>query len=436
MRVLVLGAGAREHALFWKIRQSPLVDHVYAAPGNGATQALFANITIDPAAPGDVLALVHERDIDLVVIGPDAVVAAGVADALTEAGRLVFGPTAAAGRVESSKAYAKEVLGAAGIPTAAYGVFDDRRQARDYARAHPDGLVVKADGLALGKGVIVCDSVNATLAAIDRAMQAGAFGQAGRRVVLEERLSGNEVSLMCFCDGTTAVAMPPARDYKRAFDGDRGPNTGGMGAYCPPSDVDEAMVERIVRTCAQPLVDELAHRGTPYRGCLYTQVMLTDDGPRVIEFNARFGDPEAQVVLARLTTDLVEPLVACARGDLGAVRPRWSSHATVGLVLASGGYPGEYKAGYPVAGLDTIDSDVLAFHSGTVRTTNGYITSGGRVLTLVAAGATVAEARDRAYANLRRVSFEGSFYRSDIAPSEVSAAPGSSLTAAAPDSQR
>jgi phosphoribosylamine--glycine ligase len=433
MKVLVLGSGGREHALFWKIRQSPLVDRVYAAPGNGATQALFANITIDPTAPGEVLALVHEHDIDLVVIGPDAVVAAGVADTLMEAGRPVFGPTAAAGRVESSKAYAKELMEAAGIPTAAYRVFDDRRNARDYARAHPEGLVVKADGLALGKGVTVTYSVSATLAAIDKAMLEGAFGEAGRRVVLEERLSGNEVSLMCFCDGTTALPMPPARDYKRAHDGDRGPNTGGMGAYSPPSDTDEAMVDRIVRTCAQPLVDELAGRGTPYRGCLYTQVMLTDGGPRVIEFNARFGDPEAQVVLPHLSTDLVEPLVACARGDLGGVRLRWSPQATVGVVLASGGYPGDYRAGYPIEGLDSLDRDVIAFHSGTRRTPHGYITSGGRVLTVVAPGATVAEARNRAYADVRRVSFEGSFYRSDIALMETSAAPTGSLTAAAPD---
>jgi phosphoribosylamine--glycine ligase len=433
MKVLVLGSGGREHALFWKIRQSPLVERVYAAPGNGATQALFANITIDPTAPAEVLSLVHEEDIDLVVIGPDAAVAAGVADALMEVGRLVFGPTAAAARVESSKAYAKELMGAAGIPTAAYGVFDDRRKARDYARAHPEGLVVKADGLALGKGVTVCDSVNATLAAIDKAMQERVFGEAGRRVILEERLSGNEVSLMCFCDGTTAIPMPPARDYKRAHDGDSGPNTGGMGAYSPPSDADAAMIDRILRSCAQPLVDELAGRGTPYRGCLYTQVMLTDGGPRVIEFNARFGDPEAQVVLPLLSSDLVEPLLACAQGDLGGALPRWSPQATVGVVLASAGYPGRYGAGYPVEGLDSLDTDVIAFQSGTQRTVHGYITSGGRVLTVVAAGATVAEARDRAYANVARVSFEGSFYRSDIALMETSMAPSGSLTAAAPD---
>ena len=289
----------------------------------------------------------------------------------------------------------------------------------EYARAHPEGLVVKADGLALGKGVTVCTSVSATLAAIDRAMREGAFGPAGQQVILEERLSGNEVSLMCFCDGRTALPMPPARDYKRAHDGDRGPNTGGMGAYSPPTDVDDAMLARIMSKCAQPVITELARRGTPYRGCLYTQVMMTSTGPMVIEFNARFGDPEAQVVLPRLDSDLVEPLIACADGDLGGVQLEWSPKVSVGVVLASGGYPGDYLTGYTITGLSALDDDVLVVHAGTKHTTDGYITSGGRVLTVVAPGATVAEARDRAYTNVRRVSFDGSFSRSDIAAMEL-----------------
>jgi phosphoribosylamine--glycine ligase len=433
VKVLVLGSGAREHALIWKIRQSPLVEQVYAAPGNGATQGIVANTTIDPTAAAEVLALVHERDIDLVVIGPDDAVAAGVADVLVKAGRRVFGPTAAAGRLESSKAFAKEVMAAAGVPTGAYRVFEDRHKARDYARAHPEGLVVKADGLALGKGVTVCDSSAATLAAIDRAMQEGAFGEAGRRIILEERLSGHEVSLMCLCDGTTAVPTPPARDYKRAFDNDRGPNTGGMGVYSPPSDVDDQMLARILRECAQPVVEEMALRGTPYRGCLYTQVMLTERGPMVIEFNARFGDPEAQVVLPRLTSDLVEPLVACAEGDLGGVHLEWSMQPTVGVVLASRGYPGKYGTGYPISGLNDVDSDVVVFHAGTRRTADGYITSGGRVLTVVAAGLTLAEARDRAYDNASRVSFEGSFFRRDIAAMETTGERRTILSGTAPD---
>ena len=422
MKVLVLGSGAREHALFWKIRQSPLVDEVYAAPGNGASQALGASITIAPTDPAEVLALVHERDIDLVVIGPDDAIAAGVADLLTRAGRLVFGPGAGAGRLESSKAFAKEVMAAVGVPTAAHAVFVDRNKALAYARSHGTGLVVKADGLALGKGVTVCDSVEDTIAAIDRAMEKEAFGSAGRRVILEERLSGHEVSLMCFCDGALAIPMVPARDYKRAFDGDHGPNTGGMGAYSPPTDVDAEMVARIVRECAQPVVGELARRGLPYRGCLYTQVMLTSDGPQVIEFNARFGDPEAQVVLLRLTSDLVEPLLACAKGDLGGVAIDWDKGAAVGVVLASGGYPDSPEVGFTISGLGSLDDDVVVFHAGTKHTSDGYISSGGRVLTIVASGANVVEARARAYDNVRRVSFDGCFHRTDIAAMELSSA--------------
>jgi phosphoribosylamine--glycine ligase len=421
-KVLILGSGGREHALLWKIRRSPIVEAIYAAPGNGATHALGAAITIDPTDIGEVLGLVHEKDIDLTVIGPEDAVAAGVADALETSGRLVFGPTAAAGKIESSKAFAKELMDAAGVPTGKYWVFDDRHKAREHASAAGAGLVVKADGLALGKGVTVCDSVEQTLSAIDRAMARQAFGEAGRRIILEERLSGHEVSLMCFCDGALAVPMVPARDYKRAFGGDRGPNTGGMGAYSPPSDVDPAMVDRIVRDCAQPVITELARRGLPYRGCLYTQVMLTGDGPKVIEFNARFGDPEAQVVLPRLTSDLVEILLACAEGDLSRATARWDSGATVGVVLASGGYPGAYDAGFPISGLDSLDDDVVAFHAGTKHTGDGYITSGGRVLTVVAGGATVAEAQARAYDNVRRVSFDGCFDRTDIAAMELSSA--------------
>jgi phosphoribosylamine--glycine ligase len=433
VKILVLGSGGREHALIWKLRQSPLADQIFAAPGNGATQVLAVNITIDPTDPSEVLSLVHERDIDLVVIGPDDAVAAGVADVLGKTGRRVFGPSAAAGRLESSKAFAKEVMAAAGVPTADYRVFNDRHEAREYARAHPEGLVVKADGLALGKGVTVCHSSAATLAAIDRAMHEGAFGPAGERIILEERLSGREVSLMCLCDGTATVPMPPARDYKRAFDNDHGPNTGGMGVYSPPSDVDNETLVRIVRDCAQPVVEEMARRGTPYRGCLYTQVMLTERGPMVIEFNARFGDPEAQVVLPRLTSDLVEPLMACAEGDLDGIQLDWNPQPTVGVVVASGGYPGSYHTGLTISGLDDLDSDVMAFHAGTRRTADGYITSGGRVLTVVAAGLTMAEARDRAYDNVRRVRFDRSFYRHDIAAMETVDPIGSILSGAAQD---
>jgi len=411
----VLGSGAREHALWWTLRQSPQVDEAWVGPGNGAAQAAGMALALDPRDPDQVLDVVSRKRVDLTVIGPDDAVAAGVADALIAAGREVFGPTAAAGRIESSKAFAKEVMLAAGIPTAAFQVFDEADAAIAHVREAGRAFVVKADGLALGKGVHVCATVEETVEAIRRVMVHRAHGGAGARVVLEEHLSGPELSVMCFCDGRRAIPMVPARDYKRAGDGDTGPNTGGMGAYSPPPDATPAVVQEVVARCAQPAVDELARRGTPYRGCLYTQVMLTRSGPQVVEFNARFGDPEAQVVLPRLESDLVDVVRACAAGDAGAVSLAWSAAATVGVVLASGGYPGEYARGKAITGLDALDADVVAFQAGTAFEAGAYSTSGGRVVTIVAHGATVDEARRRAYDNVARVRFEGAFSRRDIA---------------------
>jgi phosphoribosylamine--glycine ligase len=416
MRVLILGSGAREHALYWKARQSPLVDDVIGAPGSGAAAAEGKVLPVDVKDPTAVVGLARGILADLVVIGPDDAVAAGVADALLAEGLTVFGPTREAGRLESSKSFAKEVMQAAGVPTGRFARFDDPEAARVYAREQDRGLVVKADGLALGKGVVVCDTVEATLAAIDRAMVQRAYGDAGREVILEERLSGQELSLMCFCDGARAVAMVPARDYQRAGEGDTGPNTGGMGAYSPPPDAGEEVQLEVLRRCAEPVIAELARRGTPYRGCLYVQVMLTAEGPKVIEYNARFGDPEAQVVLPRLRSDLVEVMLASARGNLAGARLDWEEDATVGVVVASAGYPGEYQTGQRISGLDSLDPGVLAFHAGTRYQDHAFVTSGGRVLTLVASGDSVASARRRAYDNVERISFGGSFFRRDIAP--------------------
>ena len=415
MRVLVLGSGGREHALFWKCLQSPQVKMVYAGPGNGGTQVLKASIDLAPTDPSAVLRTVNELGIDLTVIGPDDAVAAGVADALEAAGKAVFGPTAAAGRVESSKAFAKEIMAAASVPTARFELFTDAVKARDYARTQATGLVVKADGLALGKGVIVCETVEDTVAAIDKVMVEKAFGEAGATVILEERMSGPEVSLLCFCDGEVAKPMVPARDYKRVGDGNTGPNTGGMGVYSPPADFGPEMVEEVVRTCAQPVVDELKRRGTPYRGCLYVGLMLTPTGPRVVEYNARFGDPEAQVVLPRLKTDIVDLFMACTRSGLSSWEPEWSNDATVGVVMASGGYPGPYEKFRRINGLSTLDPGIIPFHAGTAYQRGEFFTTGGRVLTIVGTGPDVREARRRVYSNLDRISFDGSFYRRDIA---------------------
>ncbi|GAC1333269.1 MAG: phosphoribosylamine--glycine ligase [Candidatus Dormibacteria bacterium] len=423
MKVLILGSGGREHALFRQCLQSPQVDMVYVGPGNGGTAVLNASVDLVPTDTAAVLRAVEELGIDLTVVGPDDAVAAGVADVLEAAGKKVFGPTAAAGKVESSKAFAKEVMAVAGIPTARFELFDHPAAARAYALAQGSGLVVKADGLALGKGVIICDTVEETLEAIDLVMVRKAFGAAGSRLILEEKMAGPEVSLMCFCDGKEAKPMVPARDYKRVGDGDTGLNTGGMGVYSPPSDCPPARVEEIVRSCAQPLLDELRERGTPYRGCLYVQVMLTADGPRVVEYNARFGDPEAQVVLPRLQTDFVDLLMACTRGGLGSWEPEWRDVATVGVVLASGGYPGDYAKAKRIDGLARLDPGVIAFHAGTRYGGGQFTTSGGRVLAVVAEGRDIPEARDRAYANVQRISFDGSFYRRDIAAAEVAAAP-------------
>jgi phosphoribosylamine--glycine ligase len=397
------------------LEQSPRVTEVWLGPGNGAAQATGRSLLVDPRDAGGVLDLVRERRIDLTVIGPDDAVAAGVADELIAAGRAVFGPTSVAGKIESSKAFAKELMRDAGIPTAGFEVFEDPEAARKYVTKSRRAFVVKADGLALGKGVHVCATVKETLAAIDRVMVERVHGGAGARAVIEDKLSGPEVSLMCFSDGVRALPMAPARDYKRVGAGDKGPNTGGMGAYSPPADVDGTMVETIVTRCAQPALDELRRRGTPYRGCLYTQVMLTDAGPRVIEFNARFGDPEAQVVLPRLKSDLVDIMLACAAGDAGATQLEWDEGATVGVVLASHGYPGEYEKGKEITGLGTLDPGVVAFHAGTRQVEGRFLTSGGRVLTVVARGDTVAAARRLAYANAVRVTFEGAFSRPDIA---------------------
>jgi phosphoribosylamine--glycine ligase len=418
VRVLVLGSGAREHALFWKCLHSADVEMVYGAPGNGGMEALNATVALSPTDPAAVVRAVTELQVDLTIIGPDDAVAAGVADALEAAGKRVFGPTAAAGRLESSKTFAKEVMAAAGVPTATFRAFNDAAAARDYARAERSGLVVKADGLALGKGVIVCDTVEETISAIDQVMVEGRFGAAGGTVVLEERMSGPEVSVMCLCDGEVALPMAPARDYKRVGDGDTGPNTGGMGVYSPPGDADPAMVERIVRECAQPVVEEMARRGTPYRGCLYVQVMLTASGPRVVEYNARFGDPEAQVVLPRLRTDMVQVMLACGRSGLSHYALDWDPQPRVGVVLASGGYPGEFRRGLRIDGLPTLEPGVMPFHAGTRYASGAFYTTGGRVLTLVAAGDTVGEARERAYRNAAKVTFEGAFFRRDIAAME------------------
>jgi phosphoribosylamine--glycine ligase len=422
MNVLIVGAGAREHALTWKALQSALTRSVYCAPGNAATAAIAVNTGIEATDVDRILRFVLERDVTLTVIGPEAAVAAGLADRLAAVDRLVFGPTAAAGRIESSKAFAKALMTRAGVPTPAYQVFDDPARAKDFVRGERRAFVVKADGLAKGKGTLVPRDAEETLECIDTLMLRKTVGAAADRVILEEKIDGREVSLMAIVDGDRIVPLPPACDYKRALDGDKGPNTGGMGGYSPVGFFGQDDVGRAVAAVLAPVVKALREDGTPYRGCLYAGLMVGQAGVQVLEFNARFGDPEAQVVLPRLDGDLVPLLEATARGALAEVKPSWSRRSTVGVVLASRGYPGTYQTGFPIDGLGTIERDVFAFHAGTAAGPDGYATAGGRVLTLVALGDSMAEARDRAYRNVERIRFEGMAYRHDLALREVESA--------------
>jgi len=421
MNVLVVGGGAREHALTWKALQSPLTDTVFCAPGNAATGSIAINTGLEATDVEGVARFVNERDVGLTVIGPELAVAAGLADRLTAAGRLVFGPTQAAGRIESSKAFAKSLMERTGVPTPAHRVFDNPASAKDFVRGERRAFVVKADGLAKGKGTLVARDAEETLECIDTLMLRRTVGAAADRIVLEEKIDGREVSLMALVDGERILPLPPACDYKRAFDGDRGPNTGGMGGYSPVSFFGPDAVEQAVTTVLRPIVEGLRDGGTPYRGCLYAGLMVGSAGIQALEFNARFGDPEAQVVLPRLETDLIALLEAAARGELAEASGSWTSRSSVGVVLASRGYPGTYATGYPIEGLGTIERDVLVFHAGAAADPSGYVTAGGRVLTLVALGDSMAEAKDRAYRNVDRIRFQGMTFRRDLAEREIEA---------------
>jgi phosphoribosylamine---glycine ligase len=421
MNVLIVGSGAREHALTWKALQSPLTEAVYCAPGNAATAAIAVNTGLAATDVDGIARFVAEREVGLTVIGPEAAVAAGVADRLRQAGRLAFGPTRAAGQIESSKAFAKALMVRAGVPTPAHRVFADAGSAKDFVRGERRAFVVKADGLAKGKGTFVPRDTDETLECIDTLMLRRSVGTAADRILLEERVDGREVTLMALVDGERVVPLQPACDYKRALDQDRGPNTGGMGGYSPVGFFGDDAVERAVAEVLMPVVQGLREAGTPYQGCLYAGLMVGPAGPQVLEFNARFGDPEAQVVLPRLAGDLIPWLEAAARGALQGVRPEWSNRPSVGVVLASKGYPGACQTGFPIQGLGRIERDVFTFHAGTAAAPSGYVTAGGRVLTLVSLGDSFAEARERAYRNVDRIQFQGMTYRRDLAQREVEA---------------
>ena len=415
MNILLLGSGGREHALAVALAASPRCDELYIAPGNGGTAAVGENVLLDAEDPAAVADFARETGCGLVVIGPEAPLVVGVADAVRAVGIPCFGPGAEGAQVEGSKKFSKELMERAGVPTAAYASFTDEAAALAYVRDQGAPLVVKADGLAAGKGVVVATELSQAEDAV-RACFDGAFGKAGATVVIEEMMTGPECSLLAFTDGETVRPMCTSQDHKRALEGDRGPNTGGMGAYAPvPIVTDEehaAMVDALEKTVAQ-----LHAEGIDYRGCLYGGFMLTPAGPKVLEFNARFGDPETQVVVPRLENDLVEVMLAVAEGRLSEVELRWSDRWAVTVVLTSAGYPGSYEKGKVITGVEDAEAmdDATVYHAGTALTDAGeLVTSGGRVLDVTALGDTFEAARDRAYAACEKIQFEGKTLRHDI----------------------
>ena len=413
MNILVIGSGGREHALYWKLSESPQTEQIYAIPGNPGMGASAAIALDDHAA---ILRFAKEHEIGLVVVGPEVPLMNGLVDELEAAGIRAFGPRANAAEIEGSKSFAKDLMKKYGIPTARYEVFTAAEPARAYIRQEGTPIVVKADGLAAGKGVIVAMTEQEALDAVDAIMEDHSFGDAGARVVIEEFMEGEEASLLAFTDGTTIRPMISAQDHKRAYDGDRGPNTGGMGTYAPAPVMTPEMTERAVEEVLKPTIAAMAKEGRIYRGCLYLGLMVTADGPKVVEFNARFGDPETQVVLPLLDSDLVAIMCACADGTLADVPIRWKDDAAVCVVLASGGYPGHYEKGQEIHGLaDAEAMGALVFHAGTAMKDGKLVTNGGRVLGVVGRGADICSAVDAAYAAATKISFKDAYYRKDIA---------------------
>jgi phosphoribosylamine---glycine ligase len=416
MNVLLIGGGGREHALAWKLTQSPMLTRLYCAPGNPGILRLAEPAPVDISDHAGVVQFCIESEIGLVVIGPEAPLVAGLPDALRAAGVAVFGPSAAAARIEASKAFAKAICVERGIPTAAFGHFTHRSNALDYARGQKTPLVVKADGLAAGKGVMVCETLEEAEDAVE-ACFSGAFGEAGASVVIEEKLSGEEASFFAICDGIRALPLESAQDYKRAFDGDLGPNTGGMGAVSPAPNLSPGLADEVMNRMVSPALAALRDRGTPFQGLLYAGLMIGRDGPKLIEFNARFGDPECQALMLRLKSDLLPLLVAAAKGNLEGAVPDWHAGAVVSIVMASEGYPASFRKGGIIRGIAEAEhlEGVKVFQAGTAKGSAGeLLANGGRVLNVCAAGSDVSQACDRAYRGVNLINWPGGFYRRDI----------------------
>ncbi len=416
MNVLVVGNGAREHTLTWKIAQSPNVDNLFVAPGNAGTASIAQNLAVAAEDIPSLLDTVREHNIHLVMIGPEAPLTEGLVDELSAINIPAFGPQKSAAQIEGSKVFAKDLMFKYDIPCAKSATFTSYDEAREYANEQTLPLVIKADGLAAGKGVIIANTYKEAFAALDDIMQKKVFGNAGNSVLVEECLVGREASLLAFTDGKTITPMIPACDYKRALDGDRGLNTGGMGCYSPSEFFTAELRDTVMKTVMEPTIKAMEKEGCPFKGILYAGLMMTEDGPKVLEFNARFGDPETQVILPLLKTDFIDIMQAVINDDLANLTIEWSGDNCVGIVLASEGYPENYRKGFPISGLDEVDNDTLVFHAGTdFNNDNQIINTGGRVLTVVNKGNSYSVARDKAYRNISKINFEGSWYRKDIA---------------------
>lgn len=414
MNVLILGSGGREHALAWAISSSPKLNTLYCSPGNAGMESICQRVTLDIADHPAVIAFCREHKIDLVVVGPEGPLVAGIVDDLASQGILAFGPTAQAAQLEGSKGFMKDLCAKYNIPTAAYGRFSNKTDALDYLHKKGAPIVIKADGLAAGKGVTVAMSLDEAVAAIDDVF-AGKFGEAGSEVVIEEFLEGEEASFFVLADGTNTLELATAQDHKRAYDGDVGPNTGGMGAYSPAPIMTDEMIARTMHDIIDPTIRAMNDMNSPYQGVLYAGLMITDQGPKLIEYNVRFGDPECQVLMMRLKSDFLEILTACAKGDLASVDANWSLDPALTVVMAAKGYPGSYEKGSKIGNLEAVKSDnVEIFHAGTSRQNGNVIATGGRVLNVTATGSSVAEAATTAYEAIEKIDWPEGFYRKDI----------------------
>jgi len=416
VRVLVIGSGGREHALVWKLAASSRVEKLYCIPGNPGIAQIAECVNLDMNDNAALVKFAIDNKIDLTVVGPEAPLANGIVDDFAAKGLKAFGPTKAAARIEGSKAFAKEIMQKYNIPTAFFEVFTDAEMAKKYIEKQGAPIVVKADGLAAGKGVIVAMTLDEALEAVDSIMCDKAFGAAGSRVVIEEYLTGEEASLLAFTDGKTIIPMVAAQDHKRIFDGDLGPNTGGMGAYAPAPVVTDAIKEQVTREVLQPAIEGMRKEGCPYSGCLYAGLMITADGPKVIEFNARFGDPETQVVLPLLESDLTEVMEACIDGTLANIKVEWKDKAAVCIVMAAEGYPASYRKGDIITGVDkACTEDSFVFQAGTSTQEGSLVTNGGRVLGITAFAPDIVSSVKRAYEAVDMIDFNGAHYRKDIA---------------------